>query len=249
MHRKPTNKEDYVHFYSAHSERVKSGIVIGFFLRAFRICDDEYLDDEISHICEAFRKLKYPRGFIIKQKEKAKQIRNRNKGPNQKKQTLKKKPQTWISIPNSKNAEIIARALEKAEMKVTTTSGTKIKEMIERRPKNATDHDAAPKSVVYEIPCGGCDKSYVGETGRGVETRLKEHKSDVKFHRTSNAIVLHIDECHHLPEWTGVRVLEKGVKKRTRKILEAAHIASKNTLNSRNGFIALASGAVNLAVT
>ena len=88
----------------------------------------------------------------------------------------------------------------------------------------------------------------MGETGRGVEIRLKEHKSDVKFHRTSNAIVLHIDECHHLPDWGGVRVLEKNMRKQMRKILEAAHIASKNTLNSRNGFIALASGAGNLAV-
>ena len=47
--RKPTNKEDYVHFYSAHAERVKTGIVIGFFLRAFRICNAEYLDEKIQH--------------------------------------------------------------------------------------------------------------------------------------------------------------------------------------------------------
>ena len=63
VHRKPTNKEDYVHFYSGHSERVKSGIVIGFFLRAMRICDDEYIEDEIKHIYEAFTKLKYPKGY------------------------------------------------------------------------------------------------------------------------------------------------------------------------------------------
>ena len=71
VHRKPTNREDYVHFYSAHSERVKSGIVIGFFLRAFRVCDKEYLNDEIEHIYEAFERLKYPKGFLIKQKESA----------------------------------------------------------------------------------------------------------------------------------------------------------------------------------
>ena len=66
VHRKSTNREDYVHFYSAHSERVKSGIVIGFFLRAFRVCDNEYLNDEIEHIYEDFGKLKYPKGFLIK---------------------------------------------------------------------------------------------------------------------------------------------------------------------------------------
>ena len=49
VHRKPTNKEYYVHFESGHSERVKSGIVIGFFPRAMRVCDHEYLDEEIKH--------------------------------------------------------------------------------------------------------------------------------------------------------------------------------------------------------
>ena len=72
--RKPTNKEDYVHFYSAHADRVKSGIVIGFFLRAFRICDKEYLEQEIEHIYKTFERLKYPRGFLIRQKKKAREI-------------------------------------------------------------------------------------------------------------------------------------------------------------------------------
>lgn len=246
VYRKPTNKEDYVHFYSGHSERVKSGIVIGFFLRALRICDHEYLNDEIEHIYEAFTKLKYPKGFLIKQRKKAEKIRNKSKISKQSKKSSERKPTTWISIPNSKGAEVIARTLEKAGVKVSMNSGTKLKEIIERKPKTTSAAD--PKSVVYEIPCGGCYKSYVGETGRGVKTRLKEHKSDVRYHRTSNAIVIHIDQCHHLPDWEGTRILEKNVNKKTRKILEAAHISSRNTFNSRSGFITLASGAVSLAV-
>ena len=35
VYRKLTNKECYVHFYSGHSERVKRGVVIGFFLERF----------------------------------------------------------------------------------------------------------------------------------------------------------------------------------------------------------------------
>ena len=40
VYRKPTNREDHVHFFSGHSERVKRGIVLGFFLRALRICSE-----------------------------------------------------------------------------------------------------------------------------------------------------------------------------------------------------------------
>ena len=90
------------------------------------------------------------------------------------------------------------------------------------------------------------DKSYVGETGRGVDVRLKEHKSDVKFHRTSNAIVLHAEQSHHLPDWKGTRLLEKKISKQTRKILEAAHISERDTINTRKGFITLANCAVSL---
>ena len=248
VHRKPTNKEDYIHFYSGHNERVKSGIVIGFFLRAFRICDPEFLDNEIEHIYDAFSKLKYPKGFLIEQKEKAKRIRNKNKKQQEKAQSSKRRQQTWISIPNSKNANIISKTLEKSGVKVATNSGTKIKKIVEQKMPKTPDPDLPPKSVIYEIPCGGCDQSYVGETGRGVETRLKEHKSDVKFHRTSNAIVLHIEKYSHLPDWKSTRILEKNLKKQTRKILEAAHISSRDTFNSSNGFIALASGAVSLVV-
>lgn len=46
VHRKPTNKDDFIHFLSAHSERTKRGVVIGCFLRALRICSTEYLKEE-----------------------------------------------------------------------------------------------------------------------------------------------------------------------------------------------------------
>lgn len=43
---KPKNKDDFVHYLSAHTDRTKSGTMIGFFLRAIRICDEEFLQDK-----------------------------------------------------------------------------------------------------------------------------------------------------------------------------------------------------------
>lgn len=52
--RKRTNKNDFVHFYSAQSERTKSGIVLGFMLRAKRICSKEYINEEMDYIMKTF---------------------------------------------------------------------------------------------------------------------------------------------------------------------------------------------------
>ena len=60
VYRKKTNREDYIHYFSAHSQRVKSGVVIGVFLRALRICSEELLQDEVNFIMISFLKLKYP---------------------------------------------------------------------------------------------------------------------------------------------------------------------------------------------
>ena len=36
------------------------------------------------------------------------------------------------------------------------------------------------KGVIYEVPCKDCPCVYIGETGRTLEKRLSEHKTEVK---------------------------------------------------------------------
>lgn len=42
------------------------------------------------------------------------------------------------------------------------------------------------KGAVYEIPCKDCSKVYIGETGRSLTERVKEHKYTVKRHDEKN---------------------------------------------------------------
>ena len=48
--RKPTGKNDHLHFYSHTNNNTKRGIIISFYLRALCICSSKYLNDEFNHI-------------------------------------------------------------------------------------------------------------------------------------------------------------------------------------------------------
>ena len=234
VYRKPTNREDYVHFFSVHTDKVKRGIVIGFFLRAFRVCSEEYLEEEIQHIILSFMKLKYPKGFLLNLKKKAINIRNRSKRTKTRKKDVK-----YMSIPNSETAETIAKNLETTGIRVAVTSGRKIGEILSKN-KTCQHND---NSVVYKIPCGSCDKSYIGETGRGMQTRLKEHKRDLRNNMDYSAFVVHAEQSHHLPNWAEAGILACCKTKGSRKATEAAYIATNDTINTRAGFIKWAKSA------
>ena len=142
-------------------------------------------------------------------------------------------------MPNSKVAENIANQLEATGVKVALTTGRKIGEMITRK-ENCKHRDI---SVVYKVPCGTCEKSYIGETGRGIETRLKEHKRDLRNDLDHSAFVVHAHQTSHLPDWGGATILASCKTKGNRKATEAAYIATNDTINTRVGFIKWASSA------
>lgn len=242
VYRKDTNCDDFIHYYSAHSERIKSGVVIGFYLRAMRVSSEEYLQEEIKYIQEAFSKLAYPLGLLIKLKNKARKIANRRNDEN----NNRKKDMRYLTVPNSKEAMIISNYLRNTNINVVTSTGNRIGELTsKKRPRN---EKLMEKSIIYKIPCSGCDKSYIGETGRGLKQRIRDHRADVRHHRTSNALVVHIDQEAHLPRWDGTQIIRKGLNKSMRKTMEAAYIHMENSLNSRVGFVTWANVAAQVTV-
>ena len=49
---------------------------------------------------------------------------------------------------------------------------------------NVTKHfNCQTYNIVYVIRCTKCAKLYIGETGRTLDTRFKEHLADIKYHR------------------------------------------------------------------
>ena len=103
------------------------------------------------------------------------------------------------------------------------------------RPKDTVD-PAKQDGVVYKISCE-CGKVYIGETGRSMHERIKEHNRDIRLARTqSSAVSEHSNVTGHYPLWDEVKFIERDPHWYTRTVKEAIHIRlHPDNINRDNG--------------
>ncbi|XP_050525411.1 uncharacterized protein LOC126896547 [Daktulosphaira vitifoliae] len=91
-----------------------------------------------------------------------------------------------------------------------------------RNPKDKLPEMQTPG--VYEIPCS-CGKSYTGQTGRAIATRIKEHEIDVEYQRTEkSAVAEHAKNRGHYIQFDKVKILNKETHFGKRMYKEAIEI-------------------------
>ncbi|EZA55678.1 hypothetical protein X777_04187 [Ooceraea biroi] len=79
--------------------------------------------------------------------------------------------------------------------------------------------------MVYKISCNGCDASYVGQTKRRFNTRINEHKNDIKKRsRTPSVISDHRFTFDHDFEWNDVKIIDIESSYKKRLISEMVNI-------------------------
>ena len=95
-----------------------------------------------------------------------------------------------------------------------------------------TIKDEEKKGVVSEVPCGECEQVYIGETGRNLNERLKEHQYAVKEENPKNGIAANACQQQHEVNWDAGKVRCTEQHYRKRKVLEALHVWQQpNTSN------------------
>lgn len=57
--------------------------------------------------------------------------------------------------------------------------------------------DCMERTGVYQITCGDCPSSYIGQTGRTFKTRFKEHLPDPKSSLQKSNIAQHLIDYNH----------------------------------------------------
>ena len=234
VYRKPTCKNNHIHFYSHHNNNTKRGIIIGFYLWALRICSSKYLNDEFIHIENSFLNLLYPKSFIHFAKSKALKIHNKNQ-PQTNALPISDKtnsPHRYITLPNNSFSHSITNNLNKLNIKTNSLPSKTIRELVHSSPQRNIFSDAG----VYCIHCKDCKLKYIGETSQNLHVRLKEHKRDIRIGNSNNTLFLHISQSNHNFDFKSAKMFIYIHDKSLRRIFEAAAISFFNSLNTRLGF-------------
>ena len=227
VYRKPTHCDLYIHYFSYHNSSTKHSVISSMFLRAFRICSPQHLDNEVSYIWKTFLSLKYPDWFIKKSYFKARQSYFKPKPP----PSIKK---SFVSVPYISELNNIVTLNRNLDVQIAFKYTSTLKSMLVKN-KNVEPTTAG----VYKIPCRDCDNVYIGETGRDLDTRIKEHKYAFRSGNTNNAIFLHASENNHVINWNNSNMLYKCRDFKKRRIVESICIDKYKNFNICEGHFKL----------
>ena len=91
--------------------------------------------------------------------------------------------------------------------------------------------------VIYRIPCSGCPRVHVGQTGRTLAQRLKEHeRALVSGHLGQSVVAEHAAQEAHDIDWEGATVMDVQQQCHHSCLPESWYIRSElNTMNRNEG--------------
>ncbi|KAL9973358.1 hypothetical protein ACROYT_G019801 [Oculina patagonica] len=227
VYRKPTHTDQYLAYDSHHPQSVKCGIVKCLYDRAKRlITKPSVISKEKKHLSSVLVSNGYP--FSCLQK-----ITKTRKPSTSAEPTTKFK--STAVLPYVKGlSEQLRRCLQQQCVRAVFKSETTLRSHLVR-PKDAVD-STKQDGVVYRIPCE-CGKVYIGETGRPMQDRIKEHDRDIRLARTqTSAVAEHTNNTGHYPLWNEVKFIDRDQHWYKRRVKEAIHIRlHPNNINRDNG--------------
>ena len=205
--RKPTHTDSYLHRDSNHPTSVFKGIVSCLATRARRLCSSSQLDAELDHLSHTFRRNGYPAAEVS---------RNLRKKPTRPRETTSKRRH---SIPYVRGvSERLGAILREVGVEATMGPTRTLRSLLVRkRPAKAKQ-----LGNVYRITCSSCPWTYVGETGRCVDERRKEHlRACRELDVDRSEVARHVAETGHKLDLGNIKVLDRETSWRRRVVKEA----------------------------
>ena len=225
VYRKKTHTNRYLHADSNHHPSQKMSLIRTLLNRADHISDADSVDAERQTVIQALRQNGYANSQILTQ--------NKPQEPNH---GTTDTPTGFACLPYISNTtDRIAKLLRKNNIRVCFNTVHNVQQHL--RPYK----DLLPKlqtEGIYLVECD-CGECYVGQTGRTIDCRLKEHKRQtIKGQHNLSAIAEHTycNPSHNI-NFDQVQVLAKTQKYYPRLIKESIEILKRpNNFNRDDSY-------------
>ena len=213
--RKATHTDQYLQFSSNQPLQHKLGVIRTLYHRCKTICStEEARTKEVEHLKKVLSISGYTKSSWLaathsKESTEAEGTRRKDvKG---------EKPKGYIILPYiGTTSDAIARVIRKTGIQVHLRPYNTIRSRLVHPKDKITNEEKA--GVVYHIKCGDCDATYVGETERRLNKRIKEH------HRDSSPVGHHLKDRKHSISERSISVLHQESDWFRRGVAEAIHI-------------------------
>ena len=183
------------------------------------------MQDELTHISTPLSKNNYP-GYLIQR-----QLCHRSQNTTSKNQEYT----STVVLPYVKCvSEAIRRVLLEVDIRVVFRPHTTLRQFLVLH-EDAIDLEKKA-NVIYQIPCSLCSASYIGQTSRTLDTRLKECKRAMKKGDTSTyAVAEHVWLQGHQMDFQNSTILAQETDHHQRCYMESWLIQCNNTINRELG--------------
>ena len=221
VYRKPTSNNHIINGHSHHPVSVKQSALRSMFLRALNICSPEYLDDEVKSIFNIGYRNDFSSHDIEHCFSMAKKTFYDEK-------TISER-ENFIPLPYHPHFDNIVYPLKLLGFKTAFSFPFTIgRSLIQNSPRYED-------GVVYRIPCG-CNKMYIGQTGKTLEKRISQHKYNIARDDPSSAVNIHTKNCNFPINWKDSCKLFSSSNFTERNIIETACISHTKDTNFNSSF-------------
>ena len=236
VYRKPTHTDRYLDYNSHHDKQHKISTARTLLHRAAHLPNTEEGKQQERHrVFDALTSNGYPQSFLNEVEKTRRTKTELVPSPEDLVRMFFENVEpernfTYAVLPYINGlTEPLKRLLKRYDIKTTT----KPLRTLEQSFPSLKDRPLPEKqtNVVYKINCADCSWSYIGETGRALETRKKEHKRNVEQYKPGSNIAKHAWTHDHKINFNECEILDKATY-RHRTTLESWYTAI--TPNSDN---------------
>ena len=230
VYRKPTHTDQYLHWDSDHHITAKQSVFNTLAHRAKTVSStQDSMDKELDHIKTALQHCQFHSWALNQWHHRFIQSQQQPNNPNNNNTADKTKTKATIVVPyipktSAQFKKVCKRKGIQVHFKGTNTLKTALGNPKDKDPK------ANQTGIIYHYQCPhtNCTSSYIGESGRTLGDRIKEH------FKAPSPIHLHSSTTGHPMDPNQFSIVHKEVNSQPRTIKEAMFICAQNPPLNRN---------------